>query len=149
MIQILSASDRIHVFPQDGKHTGVYREIWRRSRIHVLCEKPFTTDAKQAKELFSLAEEKGVYFAEAMWTWFSPVAHQVKKWLQDDEFGEIRRIKANDHMDVRRYAARLTDPNRAGGALLDIGVYPITYRPRQMSWKSWMNAAGKWDLCTL
>ena len=93
----------------------------------VMCEKPFTTDAEQTKELFSLAEKKGVYLAEAMWTWFSPVAHQVKKWLENDEFGEIQRVKANYHLDVRRYAARLTDPNRAGGALLDIGVYPITY----------------------
>ena len=141
-------ADGVYVVTPHNAHYLYVKEAIE-AGLPVLCEKPFTTDAEQTKELFSLAEKKGVYLAEAMWTWFSPVAHQVKKWLQDDEFGEIRRIKANDHMDVRSYAARLTDPNRAGGALLDIGVYPITYRPRQMSWKSWMNAAGKWDLCTL
>lgn len=93
----------------------------------VLCEKSFTTDAQQAKELFDLAKEKGVYVTEAMWTWFSPVANQVKKWLDDGEFGEIESVTANYHMDVRKYAPRLTDPKLAGGMLLDSGVYPITY----------------------
>lgn len=93
----------------------------------VLCEKAFTTDANQAKELFTLAKEKGVYVVEGMWTWFSPVAHQVKKWLDEGAFGEIQKVLLTYHMDVRNYAPRLTDPNLAGGALLDIGVYPITY----------------------
>ncbi len=93
----------------------------------VLCEKAFTTDAKQAAELIELAREKGVYLAEAMWTWFSPVANQVKKWLDDGEFGEIKTVVDNYHMNSQNYAPRVTDPNRAGGALLDVGVYPITY----------------------
>lgn len=93
----------------------------------VLCEKPFTTDAGQTRELFELAEEKGVYLAEAMWTWFSPVAQKVKAWLEDGEFGRIESVTANYRLDMRNYATRLTDPARAGGALLDIGVYPITY----------------------
>ena len=93
----------------------------------VLCEKAFTTDAKQAEELFDLAEKKGVYIAEAMWTWFSPVANQVKKWLDEGAYGKILSVKANYHLDVRNYAPRLTDPKLAGGMLLDSGVYPITY----------------------
>ena len=93
----------------------------------VLCEKAFTTDGTQAKELFSLAAEKGLYLAEAMWTWFSPVAHQVKAWLDSGTFGQLKDVTFCYHADVRGYAPRLTDPNLAGGALLDIGVYPITY----------------------
>lgn len=93
----------------------------------VLCEKPFTVEAKQAEELIWLAEEKGIYLAEAMWTWFSPIANQVKAWLDGGEFGEIQEVIANYHMNSRGYAPRVTDPNRAGGALLDVGVYPITY----------------------
>ena len=119
-------ADGVYVVTPHNAHYLYVKEAIE-AGFPVLCEKPFTTDAEQTKELFSLAEKKGVYLAEAMWTWFSPVAHQVKKWLENDEFGEIQRVKANYHMDVRRYAARLTDPNRAGGALLDIGVYPITY----------------------
>ena len=96
----------------------------------VLCEKPFTTDAAQAEELFSLAREKGVYVAEAMWTWFSPIANQVKRWLDEGAFGELSHVSVSHRVDVRGYAARLTDPNLAGGALLDTGVYPITYLRR-------------------
>ena len=56
----------------------------------VLCEKPVTTDARQAAEMIRLSEEKGIYFSEAMWTWFSPVANKVKEWLDAGEYGEIR-----------------------------------------------------------
>ena len=93
----------------------------------VLCEKSFTTDALHAEELIRLAEEKGVYLTEAMWTWFSPVANKVSQWLSDGEFGEIHTVIAHYHFNSQGYAPRVTDPNRAGGALLDVGVYPITY----------------------
>lgn len=108
----------------------------------VLCEKAFTTDAKQAEELIRLAEEKGVYLAEAMWTWFSPVAQQVKQWLDDGEFGEITKVVANYHMNSKGYAPRVTDPNRAGGALLDVGVYPITYLYRLFGKPTEVKCAG-------
>lgn len=93
----------------------------------VLCEKPFATDAAGAKALFDLAGKKGVYVTEAMWTWFSPVAHQVKHWLDDGEFGKLRKVRVNFHMNLRRSAGRMTDPGRAGGILLDCGVYPLAY----------------------
>ena len=93
----------------------------------VLCEKAFTVDAAQARELIELARAKGVYLAEAMWTWFAPVANQVKRWLDAGEYGEIQGAYANYHMNGKRYAPRVTDPMTAGGALLDVGVYPITY----------------------
>lgn len=57
----------------------------------VLCEKPFTVSAAQTRELITLAREKRLYLAEAMWTWFAPVANQVKIWLDNGEFGQIQR----------------------------------------------------------
>lgn len=93
----------------------------------VLCEKPITVTASEAAELFALAEEKGVYLAEAMWTWFSPVARQVKRWVEAGELGDLQRVEARYHLDSRNYAPRCSDPNTAGGALLDVGIYPITY----------------------
>ena len=93
----------------------------------VLCEKPFTTDSGQTEELIRLARSKGLYIAEAMWTWFAPVANQVKSWLASGEFGALKEVKLTYHAAIKNGAGRLTDPNRAGGALLDIGVYPITY----------------------
>ena len=93
----------------------------------VLCEKAFTITAAQAKELTALAKEKKLYLAEAMWTWFAPVANQVKQWLEQGEFGEIRRLVLDCRVNSKNYAPRVTDPNAAGGALLDMGVYAITY----------------------
>ena len=95
--------------------------------VPVLCEKAFTTDAGQTRELFDLAKEKGIYVAEAMWTWYSPVADQVKKWIDQGECGEIQETMASFRAKINRGKSRLTDPALAGGALLDLGVYPITY----------------------
>ncbi|MBQ6035889.1 MAG: Gfo/Idh/MocA family oxidoreductase [Lachnospiraceae bacterium] len=96
----------------------------------VLCEKPITTDAKQAAELIELSKEKGLYFTEAMWTWFSPVANKVKEWFDAGEYGELKRFHMSYHMKSINYAPRVSDPLLAGGALLDIGIYPITYAYR-------------------
>ena len=54
-------------------------------------------DAKQTRKLIDLAREKKIYLAEAMWTWFSPVAQQVKRWVDGGESGEIQKIVANYH----------------------------------------------------
>ena len=93
----------------------------------VLLEKPFTITKAEAEELVKLAREKNVYLAEAMWTWFSPVALQVKKWVQSEEVGKIKNIKLTYSMPIVKYVPRLADPNLAGGALIDCGIYPITY----------------------
>ena len=93
----------------------------------VLCEKPVSTDTAKTAELLQLSEERGVYFAEAMWTWFAPVANKVKEWLDAGEYGEVRRLHMTYHLRSIGYAPRVSDPNMAGGALLDIGIYPLTY----------------------
>ena len=88
----------------------------------VLCEKPVTTDAKQSAELIRLSREKGVFFAEAMWTWFAPVARQIKTWYDAGEYGEITSFRMNYHLKSINYAPRVSDPNLAGGALLMVLV---------------------------
>ena len=93
----------------------------------VLCEKPVSTDAAKVRELITLSEEKQVYFSEAMWTWFSPIANKVKEWLDAGEYGEILSAHLNYRMKSINYAPRVSDPLVGGGALLDIGIYPITY----------------------
>lgn len=98
----------------------------------VLCEKPVSTDAEKVRALIRLSREKGLYFAEAMWSWFSPVARKVKQWYEAGEYGDITRFSMNYHMKSINYAPRVSDPRLAGGALLDIGVYPLTY-----AWRLW------------
>ena len=93
----------------------------------VLCEKALTTDAGKAEEMIRLSREKGLYLAEAMWTWFSPIARRVKAWLDAGEYGTIQKVHLDHRVYGIGYAPRVSDPNTAGGALLDLGVYPLTY----------------------
>ena len=96
----------------------------------VLCEKAFTVTGEETDELIRIARENKVYLAEAMWTWYSPCANQVKKWVDDEEIGKIKEAVFTYHMKSINYSPRVSDPRRAGGALLDITIYPITYAYR-------------------
>ena len=95
----------------------------------VLCEKPVGVSLKDVDILINTAKETDTYFCEAMWTWFSPVALKVKEWVQSGEIGEIRDVTINYAFPGIMMSAdsRVLTPETAGGALLDIGIYPITY----------------------
>lgn len=93
----------------------------------VLNEKAFTVTAHETRQLIDLAKEKDLYLAEAMWIWFAPVANKIKSWLDAGAFGQITNVVLSARGDGRNYAPRVTDPAAAGGALLDMGVYAITY----------------------
>lgn len=118
--------DGVYIVTPHSSHYE-YVKLALESGRPVLCEKSFTTDAKQAEELVALAESKNIYLAEAMWTWFGPVAHKIKFWLDGGEFGDILEVKVKSHLPTLMYAPRVTDPAAAGGALLDMGVYGVTY----------------------
>ncbi len=97
----------------------------------VLMEKPFTTDAEQARELFATAKENGVYLAEAMWTWFSDPAANVEKTVSDGALGKINGALITLCLPIAfGKNSRLLKSSLAGGALLDVGVYPVTYAYR-------------------
>ncbi len=96
----------------------------------VLCEKAFTVTADETDELISLSREKGVYLCEAMWTWFSPSANKTKQWIDEKKLGKIHSANFTYHVRTIDKKGRHTDPKRAGGALLDITIYPITYAYR-------------------
>ena len=95
----------------------------------VLCEKPVGVTAKEAGKMINTAKSKDVYFCEAMWTWFSDVALTVKKWVGDKEIGDITDVEINYAFPgiLMPKSSRLLKPETAGGAILDIGIYPITY----------------------
>ena len=92
----------------------------------VLCEKPFTVNAREAADVLACAQEEGVYVSEAMWTWHNRVALQVREWLRAGRIGEVKRVYCAFSPDLRGNA-RLWDPAMIGGSLLDIGVYNIRY----------------------
>ena len=93
---------------------------------HVLCEKAFAVNASQAREMIALAAEKNLLITEAMWVRYMPMAETLKKVTASGVIGEPATLTANLGYLVDKYQ-RLTDPNLAGGALLDVGVYTLTF----------------------
>ena len=90
----------------------------------VLCEKPFAVNADQAKAMANAAKENDLLLMEAMWTRYLPHIQKVRELMH--ELGEIHNVQA-DHGQSLLHINRLTDPNYAGGALLDLGIYPISF----------------------
>ena len=109
----------------------------------VLCEKAFTVTADETAELISLAKDKNLYLAEAMWTWFSPAANKVKEWVDTGAIGKVSGADFTYHMMSVNYAPRNSDPRRAGGALLNITVYPIAYAYRLFGYPTSIESQGK------
>jgi predicted dehydrogenase len=94
----------------------------------VLCEKPFTLNEKDSNHLMELAKKQDVFLMEAMWTKFLPATKAVKKWIQDKIIGEVKYFNISFGFRTEfDPGSRLYDPALAGGALLDVGVYPIAY----------------------
>lgn len=97
----------------------------------VLLEKPFTVNSNEARELSALAREKKVYLSEAMWTWFSPQPYAIKTAIDGGKIGEVLRAEINFCLPIAfSKNNRLLKKELCGGALLDLGVYPITYAYR-------------------
>lgn len=92
----------------------------------VLCEKAFMANAKQAKEIFELAKEKKVFIAEAIWTRYLPSRKMIDDVIASGEIGEITFVTANLGYDIKD-VERMQRPELAGGALLDVGIYPLTF----------------------
>jgi predicted dehydrogenase len=105
----------------------------------VLCEKPFAVNANQAKAMANAAKENNLLLMEAMWTRYLPHIQKVRELMH--ELGEVLNVQA-DHGQSLMSIRRLTDPNYAGGALLDLGIYPVSFtyfvfgRPEKVTAKS-------------
>jgi predicted dehydrogenase len=95
---------------------------------HVLVEKSFTMNAREAQEIVDLAASKGLVALEAMWTRFLPHMIRVRELLQEGAIGEVRKVVASHNQSLPKDPAhRLNDPALGGGALLDLGIYPISF----------------------
>ncbi len=94
----------------------------------VLVEKAFTVTAEQASTLVAVANEQQVFMMEAMWTRFLPHVIAVRELIADGTIGEIVSVEA-DHGQRFVYdpASRFFNPDLGGGAMLDLGVYPISF----------------------
>jgi predicted dehydrogenase len=93
----------------------------------VLCEKAFTVNRRQAEELVALARANNLFLMEAMWTRFLPALAEVRRIVDSGEIGTVRQVNADlgFKADVGP-EHRLFNPVLGGGALLDLGIYPLS-----------------------
>lgn len=92
---------------------------------HILCEKAMVLTAHDAREVFRLAKEKNLFCMEAMWSNFLPQTQKAKEWITSGAIGEIQAVSAVIGFNGGgNPESRLYNPDLAGGAMYDIGVYP-------------------------
>ena len=92
----------------------------------VLCEKAFTANAGQAEALIRLSKEKQVFLTEAIWTRYMPFSETLRELVDGGTIGRVMMLTANIGYPIAE-KERIARPELCGGALLDIGVYPINF----------------------
>lgn len=109
----------------------------------VLVEKAFTQNAAQAERIVSAARDAGLFAMEAMWTRFLPHMTELRRLVRSGGLGEVRTVQA-DHNQVLSTdpRSRLRNPDLAGGALLDLGIYPISFAADLLGLPTEVHATG-------
>lgn len=93
---------------------------------NLLVEKAFCANAKQANMIVAMAHDKGTFLCEAMWTRFLPAVQMVNEWIDLGKIGTVEGVEA-DFSQPLTHVERLVNPALAGGALLDLGIYSLTF----------------------
>ncbi|KAK5095387.1 hypothetical protein LTR70_003551 [Exophiala xenobiotica] len=99
----------------------------------ILCEKALTVNAEQAKILFDEAKKRNLFFMEAVWTRYFPLSIEVRRLIQDGKIGEVIRVQSDMSIGAIPEEAfdlshRMVNKDLAGGALLDLGIYALTWQ---------------------
>jgi predicted dehydrogenase len=92
---------------------------------HVLCEKPLSLSYNDAVKMIETSKKHNTFFMEAFWTRFIPSIREILSKVKNGEIGEVKYVNADFAFINRELGARLTDKKLGGGALYDIGVYPL------------------------
>ncbi len=104
--------------------------LFMNHKKHVLCEKPISVNLNQLNDMIESAKENNVLLMEAMWTRFLPASIIVKEVVESNKFGKLKNVYLEfgyDLMENYSEDRRLLNPKLAGGSLLDLGVYPISF----------------------
>ncbi|MFI1163058.1 Gfo/Idh/MocA family protein [Streptomyces sp. NPDC020801] len=116
---------------------------------NVLCEKPFTLNLREAAELVALARKHDRFLMEAMWMYCNPLVRRLRALVDDGAIGEVRTVQADFGLaGPFPPAHRLRDPHLGGGALLDLGVYPVSFaqlllgEPSEVTARAVLSAEG-------
>ena len=95
---------------------------------HVLVEKSFTVNAAEARDLVELAAERGLVVLEAMWTRWLPHMVRIRELIDSGALGDVRTLIADHTQKLSADPAhRIQNPELGGGALLDLGIYPVSF----------------------
>ena len=122
------ALDAVHVASPHSAHLE-HATMALEAGCAVLCEKPLALNAEQAEQLIATARRRDQFLMEAMWTRFLPVMDDVRRLVHDEQaLGDVHFLQADigvaQSFDPTH---RLFDPALGGGALLDLGVYPLAF----------------------
>ena len=110
--------------PQHEEHTVLSLN----HKKHTLCEKPFAVNAAQAGRMVKCAEDNGVFLMEGMWTRFFPTVVKARELIKGGAIGNVRHVSADFGFRTSVNAeGRLFAPAAAGGSLLDVGVYNVSF----------------------
>src|SRR5665213_3587526 len=117
--------DAVYIATTHNFHFGQALKCLQSGKA-VLCEKPITVNDTEFKKLMSVSKEKNIFLMEAMWTYFLPAIIKAKQWLDEGRIGKLKVIQADFAFPMEKnMEGRMYNPNLAGGALLDLGVYPV------------------------
>lgn len=117
--------DLVYIATPHSHHAEQMKRCIRHHKP-ILCEKAFTPNLHQAEEVLDMAEAEGVYVAEALWHRYMPSRRIINELLAQGVIGEPRMLYANLCYAVE-HKERIVRPELAGGALLDLGVYVLSF----------------------
>jgi predicted dehydrogenase len=132
--------DAIYVATIHPTHAAAAR-IALEGGKHVLVEKPFTMDAAEARSIVDLAASKGLVILEAMWTRWLPHMVRIREILAEGLLGDVRVVLA-DHDQNNGGNDRMRLRELGGGALLDLGIYPVSFAWDVLGAPSSVQASG-------
>jgi predicted dehydrogenase len=127
--QLLDAGDldAVYVATPHGRHRDDALACLERG-LPVLCEKAFALDLDQARQMVDAARSRGVFLMEALWTRFLPGFRAALELAGEGRLGVVRSVRSDfGFLAPYREESRLWDPAMGGGALLDIGIYPLFF----------------------
>jgi predicted dehydrogenase len=133
--------DVIYIGTPHPQHYTIARAALQ-AGVAVLCEKPVTLTAEQARDLIAVATEHKALFAEAMWMRTNPVIRAFFKDLDSGVIGEPQQVVADFAFYKPSLPTRLLDPALGGGSLMDGGIYPMTFAYMALGRPAELKAVG-------
>ncbi|MFI3253928.1 MAG: Gfo/Idh/MocA family oxidoreductase [Eubacteriales bacterium] len=94
---------------------------------HILCEKAFTVNGEQGKEILALAKEKKVFVLEGMWPRFFPMVSKIQDIIKSERLGKAKMLSVSKCYPIIDARERCYEPALAGGAVLDLGCYVLNF----------------------